>query len=257
MTALFRSEWLFFVFASTFLLGMAEVGFRAGRRLFQRGESAQENSVGSVQAAVLGLLSLLLGFTFAVAFSRYDTRRQLVIKEANAIGTTWLRASLLPEAERAPVRDLLRRYVKLRVDPAADLDDPLVFRKAVVQNDLLQNELWQNAEAASREAASPITALFVSALNDTFDASSERIAASMAFIPSAVSFLLLTVAAVGCFISNYDVGLLGRRFVLQGIMLPLLMSFSMLVIFDFVRSRRGMIRIDVQPLIELQASMQK
>ena len=97
------------------LLATTEVGFRFGLRLHAAKDEARKEQIGGIHAAVLGMLGLLLGFTFAMALERYDKRRILVIQEANAIGTTFLRASLLPEAHQAPVEDLLRRYLDLRL----------------------------------------------------------------------------------------------------------------------------------------------
>src|SRR4051812_44999905 len=106
------SEGLFLVLLTALLLGFAELGFRIG----VRAEGAPKEQVMDIQTSVLGMLALLLGFTFAMAASRYDTRRVLVVHEANAIGTTYLRASLLPPAHVEPVRQTLRRYLELRIN---------------------------------------------------------------------------------------------------------------------------------------------
>src|SRR5262245_17809846 len=104
---------------------MAEIGFRVGLRLHRAKDEPRRSQIGGVQGAVLGLLGLLLGFTFAMGVSRYDTRRNLVLKEANAVGTTWLRAGFLPEAHRAPVKELLTRYVDLRLKYQTQAGDPV------------------------------------------------------------------------------------------------------------------------------------
>ena len=254
--SLFNSEWMFFLFTSIFLLLMAEIGFRAGWGRY-RHTDARGKGIGNIDGAVLGLLSLLLGFTFAVAFGRYETRRELVVKEANAIGTTWLRTSMLPEQHRGPIRDLLRRYVDLRVHGHEDMENPGAFDRAMEENTRLQDELWARTETAAHEAPNPVTVLFVNSLNETFDLSSDRLAAGRTFIPGAVSVLLLVMAAVGCFTSNYGLGAFGRRSAQNAVLLPLLISFTILVIFDFVHARQGLIRLSIDPLIELQASMQK
>src|SRR6185369_12534948 len=80
--------------------------------------------IGVIQGAVLGLLGLLLAFTFSMAAERYNARRALVLNEANSVGTTYLRASLLPDAHQAPVRDLLQRYVDVRLKYQPLMDDP-------------------------------------------------------------------------------------------------------------------------------------
>src|SRR5262245_25653666 len=108
---IFRNQWLFGLVVAAILAGLAEVGYRVGLRLFTTKDEARRSQIGGVQGAVLGLLGLLLGFTFSMGVSRYELRRDMVLKEANTIGTTWLRAGLLPESHRVPARDLLRQYV--------------------------------------------------------------------------------------------------------------------------------------------------
>lgn len=253
----FKKEWVFFLFAGLLLLAVAEAGFRRGQRVHTADDDARRKLIGGIQEAVLGLLALLLAFTFALALSRYDERRLLVVKEANAIGTTWLRASLLPEPHWEPVKELLRRYVDLRVESHIELDDPVVFAKAVQLNAEIQGDLWKHAEAASRASPNDITALFVSAVNEIIDTGAERVASGRAHIPGGVSLLLLIVAAVGCFTSNYAAGALGRRFVLNGVLLPLIITVAMALIFDFAHPRHGLIRMSLEPLIELQASLRR
>jgi len=96
LNQIFISQWRVIFFVAVFLSFFAEFGYRLGLRLHKSGDEARKNQIGSLQGAVLGLLGLLLGFTFAMAVQRYDTRRDLVVQEANSIGTTFLRASFLP-----------------------------------------------------------------------------------------------------------------------------------------------------------------
>jgi len=105
------NEWLIVTIVIALFLSAIEIGFRLGRRGKAKGNEPTRSQVNVLQAASLGLLALLLGFTFSMALTRFDTRKQLVLDEANAIGTTFLRAQLLPDPARKEVSDLLRRYV--------------------------------------------------------------------------------------------------------------------------------------------------
>src|SRR6187397_3131870 len=96
ISIVFRNQWLFGLLVGVVLLGLTEAGYRIGLRLYATRDEARRTQIGGVQAAVLGLLGLLLGFTFSMAVNRYELRRDMVLKEANAAGTAWLRASLLP-----------------------------------------------------------------------------------------------------------------------------------------------------------------
>src|SRR5262245_56115834 len=99
------------------LLASAEIGYRLGLRLHKAADEPLRSQIAALQAAVLGMLGLIVGFTFSMAIDRFESRRHLVIEEANTIGTTWLRAGLLADVHRDGVRDLLRNYVDLRIVP--------------------------------------------------------------------------------------------------------------------------------------------
>ena len=106
LTRIFGTQLAVFIVVLVAMLAFAEIGYRLGLRLHATNDVARKGQIGGVTGAVLGLLGLLLGFTFAMAVERYDTRRGLVVQEASAVGATYLRASLLPDAHQAPVQDL-------------------------------------------------------------------------------------------------------------------------------------------------------
>ncbi|HZI88156.1 MAG TPA: hypothetical protein VFD48_15090 [Pyrinomonadaceae bacterium] len=124
LARLFASELLVFILVLSLMLAFSEIGFRIGLRLYAAKNDARKGQIGGIQGAVLGLLGLLLAFTFAMAVDRYDTRRGLVLKEANAKSTTYLRASLLPDTHQPPIKDLLRHYVDTRLEYWPLVDDP-------------------------------------------------------------------------------------------------------------------------------------
>jgi hypothetical protein len=240
---------------TTLLLLLAEFGYRQGRRLFVAGDEARRSQIGGVQAAVLGLLGLLLGFTFSMAIDRYDTRRDLVVREANAIRTAWLRGSLLPEAHRQPVRDAIRESLDLSIRARGELRDPVRLADTVRRTEAVEARLWRHAEAASIEAPNDITATFLDALNDMIDTDHERLAASRSRIPVGVWLLLLLVAAVGCWTSAYGAGANGVRSVLTCALLPLLITVVIVLVGDLASEREGLISVSQQPLVDLQNSI--
>lgn len=255
LSRIFDRQWAMAVVVPTLLLLVAEVGYRSGRWLYATGDEARRNQIAAVQAAVLGMLGLLLGFTFAMAVDRYETRRTLVVKEANVIGTTWLRGGLLPEAHRQPVRDLVRDYVDLRVRSHVALRDPALMAEGIRRSQEIQSKLWEHAEAAAVEAPNDITATFVATLNDMIDTDAERVAASRTRIPAGVWLILVVVAAVGCWTSAYSAGAAGVRSPLTSMLLPLLITVVILLIFDLTNERRGIIDVSQQPLMDLQSSI--
>jgi hypothetical protein len=256
LARIFANELAVFVLIMVLMLAFAEVGFRLGLPLHATKDVARKGQIGPIQGAVLGLLGLLLGFTFAMAVERFETRRGLVVHEANAIGTTYLRASLLPDAHEVPVKDLLRRYVGVRLKYWPLVDDPAMRAEGIRLIGDIQTQLWRYATEAAKEAPNEITAMFIVSLNETIDVDAKRIAAMRAGIPSGVWLLLVIVAACGCVTTSYGAGAEGVRSKLGSVFLPLLITVVIVLIFDISHSRVGVIQIGQEPLVDLQRSMQ-
>ena len=255
LTRIFGNQLAVFIVVLVAMLAFAEIGYRLGLRLHATNDVARKGQIGGVTGAVLGLLGLLLGFTFAMAVERYDTRRGLVVQEANALGTTYLRASLLPDAHQAPVQDLLRRYVDVRLQYWPLVDDPAQFAAGKQLIDELHTQLWKHGSEAAKEAPNEITASFIESLNETIDIDAKRIAALRASIPGGVWLMLVIIAAFGCATTNYGGGADGARSKLGSVFLPLLITVVIVLIFDISHSRVGLIQVGEQPLDDLQQTI--
>ncbi len=252
---LFDNQWAFTAFIAVVLIGLAEAGYRMGLRLHAAKDEARKSQIGGLQGAVLGLLGLLLGFTFSMAVSRYETRRALVLKEANTIGTTWLRASLLSEAQRAPVKDLLRRYVDVRIELQKQSENSARVAEGLREGADIQSALWKHAETAAAAAPTPITATFITTLNEMIDTDSERVTAARNPIPGEVWVLLILVAAAGCLLSAYGAGANGARSAFACLFLPLLITIVIMLVFDLMHTHQGMISVNQHPMLDLKASI--
>jgi hypothetical protein len=141
-------------------------------------KSEEEKDGGTVRSAVLALLGLLLGFSFAIAGGRDPRRRALLVEEANSIGTTARRAELLPQPHAANIVQLLREYVPLRIEAHREAQFSEQLATLLKRITDLQDRLWAEAVAAAAEQPSPITASFISSLNETTDLDGKRIAAN-------------------------------------------------------------------------------
>ena len=247
--------WGAFALPALLLVGASELGFRLGRRVDHRLDEAHRSTIGGVQGAILGLLGLLLGFTFAMATARHDERRVLVIEEANAIGTAYLRASLLPAPHAQATKDLLRRYLDVRIDYGPVADEPAKLAEGLRKNDALQSELWSHAVAAAAARPDAIVATFVNALNQVFDVHTSRLAAGRTRIPLTIWGLLLVVGGLGCLTSSYLAGVNGDRSLFSSIVLPLLVSVVVLLIFDIMQPRQGWISVSQESLLDLKQSL--
>ena len=253
LNLVFASLWLAVATVAVWLLAATEVGVQLGLRLHRAHDEPRIRQIGAIQGAILGLLALLLGFTFAMAAERYDTRRGLVLDEANALGTTYLRAGLLPDAQGTVVRDLLPRYLTARLEFYDAGEDEVRLAAAEQDAARLQAELWALAERAGRAAPSPIVAAFVVSLNESIDLAAARGHAARTRVPQAVWLLLLVVAAGGCFSTGYAAGASGVRAWVSSLALPLLLAVVMTLIADLDRPRGGLIRISQQPMLDLKA----
>jgi hypothetical protein len=257
LARIFADQWLVIFIVLLLLLGFSELGFRLGRRLHERKDEPRKGQIGSVQGAVLALLGLLLGFTFSMAIGRFEHRRELVLQEANSIGTTWLRAALLPEPQHLAVEDLLRRYVDARLAFYDAGSEAARRDEAEAATARLQRELWTHTVAAAKAAPTPITATFIATLNDTIDLDATRLHALRSKVPGAVWLLVLVVAAAGCYASGYGTGATGVRSVFANLLLPALIAIVVTLISDLDRPRQGLIGISQQPLLDLKASIAK
>lgn len=198
------------------LLLAGEAGYRYGRRSRSGTDDRTRSQAVTIQGAILGLLALLLGFTFAMAISRFDSRKELVVEEANAIGTAYLRARLLPEPERTEVLRLLRGYVDARLEttrrgpdpPSAPGEDGSVTR--------LQELLWLQAIAATEKDRRAVPAgLFVQSLSRVIEIAGKREAALENHVPDSVLFLLFLVATLSVAVVGYGCGLGSGRSTLR------------------------------------------
>jgi len=177
--------WIILVASSGFFLLATEAGFLLGRRSQSTIDDHSISQIYTIQGAALGLLALLLGFTFSMAMSRYDTRKQMVLEESNAIGTTFLRAQLLPEPPRKEVSNLLRRYVEVRLEFYEAGNDQKLLREVRNKTERLQNQLWAHgAGVVENDPRAILTGLFFQkSLNETIDLNAKRITALENHVP--------------------------------------------------------------------------
>jgi hypothetical protein len=226
-----------------------------GGRLNQRADAMPEDARADfsvVQGATLTLLGLIIGFSFSMAIGRYDQRKTYEEAEANAIGTEYARADLLPPAEAARVRELLRKYTDLRIEfyVTRHPDD---LAKINAETARIQNELWAAASRPAVAQPSPVTALAVGGMNDVLNSQGYTQAAWLNRIPGA-AWILMFAIAIFC---NGLLGYGSRKFAMKLlVILPLVVAVSFFLIADIDSPRRGIIRVRPQNLYSLRSSFQ-
>jgi hypothetical protein len=236
-----------------YVLIAIEGGYRLGRFRRLRSEEEKEAPVGAMVGATLGLLAFILAFTFGLAASRFDTRRTVLLDEANAIGTTYLRAEMLPERGDA-VRQLLRDYLDARLESVRTGD----IERGIARSEELQKQLWANAvELGQNHPASIVVGLFVQSLNEVIDLHTKRVTAGVRNrIPAIIWLALILIAGLSLAAMGYHAGLSRTSRSVAQIAVALAFSMVIGLIADLDRPREGSLQVSQQALIDLQRAMQ-
>jgi hypothetical protein len=247
------STWELWLIIAGIVFGFVVVGYTVGRVL--RTQETLREPVGIVQGAFFALVGLILAFGLTLALGRYDSRRVAVVDDANAIGTTYLRAQTLAEPVRTRSLRLLRRYTDASLNLSTVVPTSARFDDAVAREDALQRRLWSLAgdalTAAPRDSA---PRLYVETLNEMIDQQTVRVAALNNRVPGAVLALEVFGAA-------FAFGLLALYTALHGrgattvVLAGGLVTVLLLVIFDLDRPTRGLIRVPDTPLVALRSEM--
>jgi hypothetical protein len=204
-----------------------------------------------VQSAALTLLGLIVGFSFAMAISRYDQRKALEEAEANAIGTEYLRAGLMPESMSPDARSALKRYLDLRIQYYLTADQAELARVGA-ERAKVEADLWASARALAAAAPTPVSALVASGMNDVFNSTDATAAAWLDRIPIPAWWLLVMIG-VG---ANVTLGFGARRFDSPLLLVvPLTAAVSFFLIADIDSPRGGVVQVQPENLARLAASL--
>jgi hypothetical protein len=234
------------------VLASSEIGWQLGLRAKGRG---REN-MPALEQSVLALLALIIGFTFLMALTRYESRREAVLNEANAIGTTALRARLLPDPHRTAILKLLREYTQIRIEYIGRGLSFAELPEVIQRSNEIQEALWQQAKAvvATDKEIVP-TLLFIQTLNELIDNQAKRLSALRNQIPNIVLLSLFVIAAVGGAFAGYAGALEPQRTRLPVYALGFLVSAVIILILDIDRPNVGFVTISQQPMIDVAASI--
>jgi hypothetical protein len=206
---------------------------------------------GVIQAAALTLLGLLIGFTFSMAIGRYEQRKDYEEAEANAIGTEYVRADLLPAADAGRVRELLRNYLDQRVQ-FYTARGAQRLRQIDTNTAQLQSELWNAVQTRAVSQPTPLVALATAGMNDVLNSQGYTQAAWLNRIPAAAWILVATIAICCNLLIGYGAH---RTSTILFMILPLAVSVSFFLIADMDSPRRGVIRVQPQNLIRLSQTL--
>jgi hypothetical protein len=240
---------IFAIFAAISFVAY-EIGFQVGHWYQRRTPGVQEGPTGVLVGSLLALLAFLLAITMGMASDRFDTRRGLVLEEANSMGTTFLRAGYLPEPTSSEIQNLLREYVPLRVAPS----DQATLVANIQRSEELLQQMWSVAEAeAEVTQQGDLMALFLESLNETIDLNESRIASGIyARVPPSILWLLVIGSVLTLAMVGYSAGLTKRRDLLSAIVLIVALGAVLTLVVDLDKPREGFVQVSQQPIIDLQ-----
>jgi hypothetical protein len=234
------------------LLLVIEGGFRAGNRADKKSAMAAATQLISLEAAILGLLGLLLGFTISMAVSRFEMRKYLVLDEANALGTAYLRTSLLQEPGHTEIAHLLCVYIGQRLELGSSKKQFVDFAKDRSKTMALQNQFWRKAGAYAQTDPHPVLAgLLIQALNQSIDLEESRWTALQNSVPKTVLMANALVALLAAGLVGYTFGLAGVRQIFSLFTLAVVVTLVLGVIIDLDRPHSGFIYISQQPMADV------
>jgi hypothetical protein len=250
---LLNHHWLVAMSLFVLMALVGELGYRIGMKSRIADDQNRKEQINAIGDGLFVLLSLLVSFTLTMAVSRYDQRRELVVREADAIGTTYLRAATLEQPYQGNVEQLLRNYVDARIDFFVAGFDPAQVEQAVRHSSRLQQELWKNLVAVSQSDRTPVAVAFMNSLNEVIDLDSQRLAALQNRIPPRVWMLIAIVALIAVFTGGLT---LKRRFWLTLVLGPMTIAVAVGLIADADSPRSRSIRVDQGPMYRLKADIQ-
>ncbi|MBW1939154.1 MAG: hypothetical protein JRI67_10405 [Deltaproteobacteria bacterium] len=242
----------FYVGVAIIMLAFCEVGYQFGLHAQTRQDKEAPTSLGPMVGGLLGMLAFVLAFTFSMASSQHDFRKQNVLEEASSIGTAYLRADLIDKQYGIEVKRLLREYVDVRLKAASGSDIDTALEKSVE----IHNLLWAQVSSAALENPGANTSLMIQVINDVIDMHEKRVIGALHNrIPISVWIALAAITALTMIAMGSQVGLTGKRRLIA--VIPLTLAFAVLVtlVVDLNRPQNGLITVGQQSMVDLQSSM--
>jgi hypothetical protein len=253
-TGLFESLPVAVIYVGFALLMLAsyEAGYKLANRSGARQDKDAQSSIGPMVGGLLGMLGFVLAFTFSMAASQHDLRKQNVLEEANTIGTAYLRADLLDRQYGTEVKRLLREYVDIRLKAASGSDLDAALAKSVDIHSLL----WTQASMAARNSPNTNTSLMIQSINDVIDMHEKRVTGALRNrIPGSVWIALSAITALTMITMGMQVGFAGERRLVAVITLSLAFAVLVTLVVDLNRPQSGLITVGQQAMVDLQRGM--
>jgi hypothetical protein len=241
------------------MIACLELGYRIGCSSTRKKPDSAHEGIGAIEAAVFALLGLLLGFSFAGGISRLDGRRQLIVQEANAISTAYLRLDELPASEQPELRRLFHEYLDARLDVYRKLPNQEAVVQELAHCSQLQQEIWTKAVAATRgDPTNNAARLLLPALNEMIDVTTTRTVALHTHLPALIFALLMCVALLSALLAGFAMSKRKIRSWLHILLYAAVVSLTVYAVLDLDDPRFGLIHLGAadDALLQVRNSMQ-
>lgn len=226
------------------MLTSMDVGYRVGHRRKLGNAETSIEVIGTVDAAVFGLLGLILAFTFSGASDRLIVRRAQIVQEANAIGTAYLRLDVLPPSEQPVIRNQFRQYLELRIEAFDKIQNEAASNRALQESERLQREIWsRSAAACGTQQRTDTCLLLLPALNEMIDITTTRKMAAKTHAPTIIMSLLLILSLCATMLCGFAMSRQDNRSILHMVLLSLVIACSVYVVLDLDYPRAGLINL--------------
>ena len=247
--------WAVFLGTVVVVLIAAEIGFRIGIWLQRRDpESAKTPMTGVVVGGMLGLMAFLLAFSIGIVIGQHNGRKAMVVTEANAVGTAYLRAGFLDEPDRTSTRDLLREYVEVRLAAAADPE--ALLESAMTRSEEIHGQLWSIVEDNVRQGKeSDIMGLFVESINEVIDVHSLRLAAVDLRLPRLLGVVLYAATVLSFLLVGVANSADGKRDPIAILLFALAYVAVLIILVDLDRPQQGLLTVSQTAMEDLLRSM--
>jgi len=246
--------WVVYLVTVVVALVFAEIGFRLGLWLQRRDpESGKTGISGTVVGGMLGLMAFLLAFCIGIVINQQNGRKAMVVTEANAVGTAYLRAGFLDEPDRALSRDLLREYVEVRLAAAAD---PALLESAVTRSEEIHGELWSIVEGNVRQGQeSDIMGLLVESINEVIDVHSLRLAAVDLRLPQLLWMVLYAATMLSFLLVGVANSADAKRDPFAILLFALAYVAVLMLVVDLDRPQQGLLTVSQTAMSDLLRQM--
>lgn len=248
--------WAVYVGTVVTVLLIAEIGFRIGMWRQRRDPSSEKTPLtGAVVGGMLGLMAFLLAFTIGIVIGQHNGRRAMVVMDANAIGTAYLRAGFLGEPDRNASRDLLREYVEVRLAPTSD---PTQLEFAMKRSEEIHVQLWSIVEDNVKQGnESEVMALYIESINEVIDVHALRLAAGTLRLPRLLGIVLYAATILSFLLVGVASSSDGKRDLVAITLFALAYVAVLVIIVDLDRAQGGILNVSQSAMTDLLGQMAK